>query len=102
MRVMMRQECHQSQVQLLQRIGGIGPLVAALFILGIGDIKRFKTFDQLNRFTGFCPDTNSSGEHETHEPFCYADCKTGVVCCKSRPLPSLQRWQDGYTNKTIH
>jgi transposase len=66
LRTMMRQECHQSQVKLLQSIPGIGPLVAALFLLEIGDIRRFKTFDQLNRFIGFCPDSNSSGEHETH------------------------------------
>lgn len=66
LRELMRQEVHQKQSKLLQSIPGIGPLVAALFILEIGDIKRFKTFDQLNRFIGFCPDSNSSGEHETH------------------------------------
>jgi transposase len=75
----MRQEVHQKQAKLLQSIPGIGPLVAALFILEIGDIKRFKTFDQLNRFIGFCPDSNSSGEHETH---------TGISVRKHKSLRS--------------
>lgn len=66
LRLMMRQECHQQQVQLIQSVPGIGPFVSALFLLEIGDITRFKTFDQLNRFVGLCPDSHSSGEHETH------------------------------------
>jgi transposase len=33
-----------------------------LFLLEVGDINRFKGFDRLNSFIGFCPDKNSSGE----------------------------------------
>jgi transposase len=38
-----------------------------LFLLEVGDIKRFGPFDKLNDFIGFCPDTDSSGdtEHDT-------------------------------------
>jgi len=37
-----------------------------LFLLEVGDVRRFKTFDQLNRFVGFCPDSHSSGEAQKH------------------------------------
>ena len=66
LRVMMRSECHKDQMTLLQSIPGIGPLTAALFLLEIGDIKRFDNFDKLNRFVGLCPDSDSSGESERH------------------------------------
>jgi len=33
-----------------------------LFLLEVGDINRFKGFDRLNSFIGFCPDKDSSGE----------------------------------------
>lgn len=66
LRELMRQEVHQKQSKLLQSIPGIGPLVAALFLLEIGDVRRFKNFDSLNRFIGFCPDSDSSGENDRH------------------------------------
>ena len=43
-------------------VPGIGPTTAMLFLLEVGDVKRFKGFDALNDFVGFCPDTASSGE----------------------------------------
>ena len=49
---------------LAMSVPGIGPTTAMLFLLEIGDISRFKSFDALNDFVGFCPDTNSSGETE--------------------------------------
>jgi transposase len=43
-------------------VPGIGPTTAMMFLLEIGDINRFKGFDALNDFVGFCPDTASSGQ----------------------------------------
>lgn len=52
--------------ELLRSIPGVGPLTAMLFLLEVGDVRRFKTFDALNRFVGLCPDSDSSGESERH------------------------------------
>jgi transposase len=55
------------KAKLAMSVPGIGPTVAMLFVLEVGDINRFKGFDALNDFVGFCPDTSSSGEknHDT-------------------------------------
>jgi transposase len=52
--------------ELLRSIPGVGPLTAMLFLLEVGDVHRFKSFDALNRFVGFCPDSHSSGESVKH------------------------------------
>jgi transposase len=52
--------------ELLRTIPGVGPLTAMLFLLEVGDVSRFKTFDALNRFVGLCPDSDSSGDDERH------------------------------------
>ena len=52
----------QPQATLLMSTPGVGQTTAMLFLLEIGDIRRFKAFDQLNDFVGFCPDTDSSGD----------------------------------------
>ena len=52
------------KAKLAMRVPGIGPTTAMLFLLEIGDVKRFKGFDALNDFVGFCPDTDSSGSTE--------------------------------------
>jgi transposase len=52
--------------ELLRTIPGVGPLTAMLFLLEVGDVSRFTTFDALNKFIGFCPDSNSSGDNEKH------------------------------------
>lgn len=53
---------YQPKATLLMSTPGVGPTTAMLFLLEVGDIKRFGSFDRLNDFVGFCPDTNSSGE----------------------------------------
>ena len=53
---------YESKVKLATSVPGIGPTTAMLFLLEVGDINRFKGFDALNDFIGFCPDTDSSGE----------------------------------------
>jgi transposase len=58
----LRKSKYQSQAKLATSVPGIGPTTAMLFLLEVGDIKRFKGFDALNDFVGFCPDTASSGE----------------------------------------
>lgn len=48
--------------ELLRSIPGVGPMTTMLFLLEVGDVRRFKNFDALNRFVGLCPDMHSSGE----------------------------------------
>ena len=55
---------YKDNAELLVSTPGVGPTTAMLFLLEIGDIKRFSAFDSLNDFVGFCPDTDSSGDIE--------------------------------------
>ena len=55
---------HNEKANLLMTAPGIGRTTAMLFLLEIGDIKRFGSFDTLNDLVGFCPDTDSSGDTE--------------------------------------
>lgn len=64
LREMMRSDDFSKKSRLLMSIPGIGPLTAMLFLLEIGEVRRFKNFDQLNRFVGFCCDSHSSGKSE--------------------------------------
>jgi transposase len=61
---MMATEKYKARFELLRSVPGIGRTIATLCVLEIGDIKRFKSFDQLNDFIGLCPDTADSGETE--------------------------------------
>ena len=58
----MKGEKYTHNVQLLMSVSGIGSIVSSLFLLEVGDVRRFKGFDRLNNFVGFCPDKHSSGE----------------------------------------
>ena len=64
LREMMKSEKYNQQAKLLTSIPGVGPVVTALFLLEIGNVRRFHGFDKLNDFVGFCPDTDSSGDTE--------------------------------------
>ena len=66
LRELMWSKEYKEKSELLRSIPGIGPLTAMLFLMEVGDVRRFKTFDSLNRFIGFCPDSHSSGENERH------------------------------------
>lgn len=66
LRELMWSEQYKAKSVILRSIPGVGPLTAMLFLLEVGDVGRFKTFDQLNRFIGFCPDSHSSGETVKH------------------------------------
>jgi transposase len=62
LRKLMRTPKYKSKSELLISVPGVGPIVSSLFLLEVGDTRRFNSFDQLNDFVGFCPDTDSSGE----------------------------------------
>ena len=55
---------YNEQAKLLMTAPGIGRIVAMLWLLEIGDVNRFHSFDALNDLVGFCPDTDSSGDTE--------------------------------------
>ncbi len=58
----LRQNKYKEDATLLMSAPGIGPTVAMLFLLEIGDVRRFPSFDQLNDFVGLCPDSDDTGE----------------------------------------
>lgn len=64
LREMMKTDKYKNQSELLLSVSGVGPIVSSLFLLEIGDIRRFPSFDSLNDYVGFCPDTAHSGETE--------------------------------------
>lgn len=80
LRELMWSEEYKEKSELLRSVPGIGPLTAMLFLLEVGDVSRFKTFDALNRFVGFCPDSHSSGESQRH---------TGISLRKHSQLRSM-------------
>ena len=55
---------YSENLDVLRATPGIGPTTGMLFLMEIGDIRRFRTFDQLNSFVGFYPGSNSSGEKD--------------------------------------
>jgi transposase len=80
LRELMWSEEFKQRSELLRSIPGVGPLTAMLFLLEVGDVRRFKSFDALNRFVGLCPDSHSSGETRKH---------TGVSLRKHNQLRSM-------------
>jgi transposase len=64
LRELMSTKKYSEQSKLLMSVPGVGFTVSTLFLLEVGNIRRFPCFDQLNDFVGLCPDTDSSGETE--------------------------------------
>jgi transposase len=64
LRALMLTERYSQNLEILVSTVGVGPTTGMLFLMEIGDIRRFRTFDQLNNFVGFYPGSNSSGEKE--------------------------------------
>lgn len=56
----------KTNTDLLRSIPGVGPQTSMLFVLEVGDVKRFKSFDDLNSFVGLCPGSHSSGNTDRH------------------------------------
>ncbi|HRN58105.1 MAG TPA: IS110 family transposase [Agriterribacter sp.] len=65
-RALTRHERYQKMIERLMSIPGVGEITAITFLLEVGDIRRFKRFDQLNSMVGFYPDSHSSGETNRH------------------------------------
>jgi transposase len=57
-------ERYKSNVKLLLSVPSIGLLTAMVLLTELGDIKRFKRFDELCSYCGLSPNCHSSGEVE--------------------------------------
>ena len=64
-RIMSRLERYQLKIGLIRTIPGVGEITALLFTTEIGDITRFKSFDQLCDYVGVVPNVKGSGEKES-------------------------------------
>lgn len=62
LRNLFKNERYANMMKLLCSVPGVGFLTAAQLLTEIGDMKRFKTFDQLCFYVGLVPGTHSSGE----------------------------------------
>lgn len=62
LRELMKNDKYRAKTKLLTSVPGIGPTVSTLFLLEVGDIRRFKGFDKLNNLIGFYPGSNSTGD----------------------------------------
>jgi transposase len=63
-RALMNSAKYASKSKLLRSVPGVGPTMSTLFLLEVGDIKRFGSFDQLNSLIGFYPGSNSTGNKD--------------------------------------
>lgn len=79
-RALMSSEKYAAKTKLLRSVVGIGPKVSRLFLLEVGDIKRFQGFDPLNNLVGFYPGSNSTGEK---------DIDTGISKRKHKQLRTM-------------
>lgn len=62
LRVLFKNERYASNMKLLCSVPGVGFLTAAQLLTEIGEMKRFKTFDQLCFYVGLVPGTHNSGQ----------------------------------------
>ena len=61
-RALMSSKKYAAKSKLLRSVPGVGPTMSTLFLLEVGDIKRFQGFDPLNNLVGFYPGSNSTGD----------------------------------------
>src|SRR4028119_941486 len=80
LRALMRSEKYAAKVKLLRSVVGVGPTMSTLFLLEVGDIRRFKGFDPLNNLVGFYPGSNSTGDK---------DINTGISKRKHKELRTM-------------
>lgn len=50
------------QIQLLETIPGVGPIVSYTIVAAVGDIQRFASADKVASYAGLVPSERSSGE----------------------------------------
>lgn len=62
LRQLMAGKKYEQKSRQLMQIPGIGPITASLFLLEVGDVRRFRGFDALNNMVGFYPGSHSSGD----------------------------------------
>lgn len=53
---------HYPEVERLQQIDGVGPVISVAFVLSVEDPKRFEHSRQVGSWTGLCPRSHSSGD----------------------------------------
>lgn len=53
---------HYPEVQRLQQIDGVGPVISVAFVLAVEDPKRFSSSRQIGSWLGLCPRSHSSGD----------------------------------------
>lgn len=53
---------HYPEVQRLQQIDGVGPVISIAFVLAVEDPKRFSSSRQIGSWLGLCPRSHSSGD----------------------------------------
>ncbi|SEO21013.1 Transposase [bacterium A37T11] len=61
-RELSKKPCYSVSYELLISIPGIGFVSAMTFLVQLGDIKRFKTLDELCYYVGLVPSMHGSGE----------------------------------------
>lgn len=61
-RKLCKEPAYEKQITLLRSVPGIGEINAAIILMELQDIHRFKHFDQLCSYVGLIPDTSDSGE----------------------------------------
>ncbi|MGE5420545.1 MAG: IS110 family transposase [Chloroflexota bacterium] len=64
-RAMSQSEAYKHNFNLLISIPGIGIITAMMFLVQVGDIRRFKSLDDLCNYIGLVPSMHGSGEKIT-------------------------------------
>lgn len=63
-RALSKQDRYTNKIELIRSIPGIGEITALLFATEIGDMNRFKQFDNLCAYVGLVPKVYGSGDKE--------------------------------------
>lgn len=53
---------HYPEVQHLQQVDGIGPLISVAYVLTVADPRRFERSRQVGSWIGLCPRSHASGD----------------------------------------
>jgi transposase len=80
LRLLMKSDKYGAKSKLLTSIPGVGPTLSTLFLLEIGDIRRFKGFDPLNNMVGLYPGSNNTG---------YKNIDTGISTRRHNQLRTM-------------
>lgn len=53
---------HYPEVQHLQQVDGVGPVISVAFVLSVEDPKRFRSSRRVGSWLGLCPRSQASGD----------------------------------------